>query len=145
MCSSDLEEIIGQIHSKTSLQELHAYIKYLLIDFTTQLGQKSLSNDIHSIIGYIHSHYNQPLKLETLASTFGYNSTYLGKLLKKTTGYQFNTYLDMLRIEHAKKLLAEGMKVGDVCDYVGFYNTDYFTKKFKKYVGTTPSQYKLAP
>lgn len=136
------EQIIGEIESKNSLQELHGYFKYLFISFSSELASHFSVNDIHSILTYINQHYSENLKLDKLAQTFGYNSTYLGKLIKKNTGYNFNTYLDILRIEHAKKLLLEGMKVFEVCEKVGFCDTDYFTKKFKKYIGTTPSQYK---
>ena len=50
----------------------------------------------------IQRNYNENLKLETLASVFNYNSAYLGKMFKNTTGEYFNTYLDKVRIDKAK-------------------------------------------
>lgn len=134
------DEIINTIENKSTLQELHGYFKYIISSFTNEL--MSSSNDINSILNYINNHYNENLKLDKLAHRFGYNSIYLGKLIKKNTSYNFNTYIDILRIEHSKKLLNEGMKVFEVSETVGFCDTDYFTKKFKKYVGVTPSLYK---
>lgn len=96
------------------------------------------------ICQYIESNFRDNLKLETIAKLFGYNSAYLGKLFQKETGMNFNTYLDRLRIEHAKKHLEYGASIATACESSGFHNTDYFTKKFKKYVGILPSEYRRA-
>ncbi|NQX59973.1 response regulator transcription factor [Paenibacillus qinlingensis] len=91
---------------------------------------------------FIRRHYDKDLKLETLAEMFHYNSSYLGKLFKQQTGQYFNTYLDSLRIERAKELLLQGLKVHQVAKQVGYANVDYFHGKFKKYVGQSPSGYR---
>lgn len=94
------------------------------------------------ICQYIENNFRNNLKMETIARQFGYNSAYLGKLFQKEMGMNFNTYLDRLRIEHAKKHLENGASIATTCESSGFHNTDYFTKKFKKYVGILPSEYR---
>ncbi|MNG23684.1 HTH-type transcriptional regulator YesS [compost metagenome] len=79
------------------------------------------------------------MKLETLADLFNYNSSYLGKLFKTHTGDHFNTYLDKVRIEKAKELLAQGLKVHQVAEKVGYGSVDYFHTKLKEYEGRSPS------
>jgi len=74
--------------------------------------------------------------------TFNYNSAYLGKMFKNTTGEYFNTYVDKVRIEKAKQFLAQGMKVYEVAEKVGYMNPDYFNAKFRKYVGLSPSSFR---
>lgn len=54
----------------------------------------------------------------------------------------FNTYVDQVRIEHAKVLLDKNVSVTQTAQSAGFNDMDYFTKKFKKYVGCSPSEYK---
>ena len=72
-------------------------------------------------INNINKNYYKDLKLEGLAQIFNYNSAYLGKLFKSETGMNFNTYLDTLRIEKAKKLLVkEKLKVYQVSEKVGY-------------------------
>ncbi|WP_199614192.1 response regulator transcription factor [Paenibacillus alkalitolerans] len=97
---------------------------------------------IKRMIDLIHRNYHENLKLETLAEVFNYNSAYLGKLFKNATGEYFNTYLDKVRIEHAKEFLQQGIKVYQVAEKVGYANVDYFHSKFRKYVGTSPSAYR---
>ena len=54
-----------------------------------------------------------------------------------------STYVDHIRIEHAKKLISENkLKVYEISEQVGYKNVDYFHKKFKKYVGVSPAEYR---
>ena len=99
-------------------------------------------NEIKKITELIQRRYNENLKLETLSELFNYNSAYLGKMFKNTTGEYFNTYLDKVRIENAKQLLNQGMKVYEVAEKVGYMNPDYFNSKFRKYVGVSPTAFR---
>ena len=93
--------------------------------------------------GTTRSNHQNNIKLETIASIFGYNSAYLGKIFSKTLGENFNTYIDKIRINHAKELLIEDKyKVYEIAEQVGYKNVDYFHKKFKKYVGVSPAEYR---
>lgn len=131
-----------EIYKKTSLNELHDYIKCKLISLTEEVSKKRPDCTMKKIIDYINKNYNGDVKLETLAQMFNYNSAYLGKLFKSHTGEYFNTYLDMVRIENAKQMLEDGLKVYQVAERIGYYNINYFISKFKKYVGDSPSSYK---
>ncbi|GIP16810.1 DNA-binding response regulator [Paenibacillus montaniterrae] len=104
--------------------------------------ENSNTTVMKQMIDFIDRHYMEPLRLETLAEIFNYNSGYLGKLFKNHSGESFNTYLDHVRIEHAIKLLQEGKKVHQVAELVGYANVDYFHSKFKKYKGVSPSTFK---
>ena len=107
------------------------------------LGYYSRDQLIEKMIGYINKNYGKSLKLETLAQLFGYNSAYLGKLFKSNVGESFNTYLERVRINNSQRMLREGnLKVYEISKNAGFKNVDYFYKKFKKYVGESPSEYR---
>lgn len=97
---------------------------------------------MQKMIELIRRNYADNLKLESLAEVFGYNSSYLGKLFRNYTGESFNTYLDKVRIEQAKELLEQGLKVYQVAERVGYSNVDYFHGKFRKYEGVSPSAYR---
>lgn len=84
------------------------------------------------VLYYIHHNYRENLKLETIASLFGYNSSYLGKIFNKRVGVNFTSYVDQVRIEEAKKLLEQDrMKVYEIAKQVGYSNVDYFHKNSK--------------
>jgi two-component system, response regulator YesN len=96
------------------------------------------------MMDYIRKNYNQQLKIENLAQMFGYNSIYLGQLFKNHTGMYFNSYLEKVRIDRARELLMKGLKVYQVAEQIGFHNLDYFSSKFKKHTGVSPSDYNEA-
>jgi AraC-like DNA-binding protein len=47
-----------------------------------------------------------------------------------------------IRIDHAKKLLAQEISIAQVASEVGFYDQSHFGWHFKRLVGTTPSNYR---
>ncbi len=136
------QEVLKAICKKASLQELHFYMKYIFIGISEELEKKRPDDPIKKILDYIGRNYNQDLKLETIAALFNYNSDYLGKKIRLNTGKHFNTYLDTIRVEKAIQLLKEGYKVYQVAQKTGFKDMNYFYKKFKFYVGVSPSDFK---
>ena len=139
----DNKIIIEEIYSKNSLNEVIKFLTDKFLNISKYVGANFKGKGIKRIVKYVDNKYYKDLKLEDLAEIFNYNSSYLGKLFKDTTGKNFNTYLDNVRIEQAKKLLVEDkLKVYEVCEKVGYKNIDYFYYKFKKYVGISPLNYK---
>lgn len=132
---------IGELYRSRYLSELEEQAAGFLAGLASRL-YAGRGNEVRKIIGLMQLRYNENLKLETLAELLNYNSAYLGKLFKTTTGEYFNTYLDKVRIEKAKELLAEGMKVYEVAEKVGYMNPDYFNAKFRKYVGVSPTSFR---
>lgn len=136
------EEFINQLCEKTFLYE---YIKLLELQFQhciTLLIQYHNSIPCENICRYVEENFGSPLRLQTIAKEFGYNYTYLGRLFKKEKNMSFTTYVDQVRIKHAKMLLDKNVSVSQTAQNTGFNDIDYFTKKFKKYVGCSPSEYK---
>ncbi|MDL2302114.1 response regulator [Lachnospiraceae bacterium OttesenSCG-928-D06] len=98
---------------------------------------------LNDILHYIDHNYRSNIKLENISPLFGYSSTYLGKVFHKATGKSFNSYIDSKRIAHSKELLLNGsMKVYEIAEHLGYGNVDYFHKKFKKYEGISPAEYR---
>ncbi|WP_059052020.1 response regulator transcription factor [Paenibacillus senegalimassiliensis] len=132
----------AEMQKARTILDLYDKAESLLEQLMSQLGEDSKHREVKIMLDLIHRNYNESLKLETLSSIFNYNSAYLGKLFKNTTGEYFNTYIDKVRIEKAKTYLEEGLKVYQVAEKVGYTNVDYFHSKFRKYVGTSPSAYR---
>lgn len=139
----DNEVIIKEIYNTESLKEVIEVLENRLFSISKVISFNSSDKSIKRIVKYIENNYYTDLKLELLADIFNYNSAYLGKVFKNNIGMSFNTYLDNIRIDQAKKLLMEdNLKVYQVCEKVGYKNIDYFHSKFKKYVGVSPLNYK---
>ncbi|MEK0316343.1 response regulator transcription factor [Cohnella sp. 56] len=130
------------IHGAAGYASMLSQIAQLLTEAARQADDGTGERQIRKITQLIDSHYRDNLKLEKLAEAFNYNPAYLGKLFKTVTGESFNTYLDKVRIDQAKRLLRAGLKVYEVAEQVGYANPDYFHGKFRKYVGQSPTSYR---
>ncbi|WP_167955218.1 response regulator transcription factor [Anaerosporobacter faecicola] len=136
-------EIIDFIHHSRYLYEIIQYFNEQFDQIIKAIGNSSSDSVIDDILYYIRYNYKNNLKLDTLAPMFGYNSSYLGKVFSKKVGSNFNSYVDQIRIAQAKEmLLQDNLKVYEISKNVGYKNVDYFHKKFKKYVGISPAEYR---
>jgi len=135
--------ILSEVEEKFYLYEI---IQMFTVQFEaciTAIASPSRENIMDDILQYIEHNYNKTLKLGTIAELFGYNSSYLGKVFHKSTGKSFNSYIDEIRITNSKQLLKEEeYKVYEIAQMVSYSNVDYFHKKFKKYVGISPAEYR---
>ena len=78
------------------------------------------------------------------ARMFHINPSYLSRSFHQTIGQSLSQYIVQVRIETAKRLLAEGeMRIGEISRMVGFETPGYFTKVFSKTVGKTPKDYRI--
>jgi two-component system response regulator YesN len=135
--------IIELIDKKYYLYEIIRYFSEQFEMIMNATGNSSRDSIIDDIIYYIDHNYQNNIKLESIAPLFGYNSAYLGKIFSKTVGVNFNSYVDYIRINHSKELLIQNkLKVYEISEVIGYKNVDYFHKKFKKYVGVSPAEFR---
>ena len=141
--SEDDASIISRLCGKRRLYEIMDGLRDGLRQMSCGIGSATGEHVVDRMIRFIDKNYGKNLKLETLASSFGYNSAYLGKVFKAKTGECFNSYLDRVRIEKAKELLRRNdLKVYEVSQRVGYENIDYFYFKFHKYLSQSPMEYR---
>ena len=93
---------------------------------------------------YIDEHYMEKLSLKNISESLGIGTTKLCSLAKKLSpDGSITKLISERRVETAKiLLLKENLSVAEIAEKVGFSDYNYFTKIFKKVVGTTPSQYR---
>ncbi|MEK3887179.1 response regulator transcription factor [Bacillus sp. FSL K6-3431] len=132
----------ADIYEMDSLPSIRSFLLEQTKNVVQFLDNGKTDIIVNKMIDLINKSYAQNIRLETLAEVFNYNSAYLGKLFRSSTGVYFNTYLDQVRIEKGKGLLKKGLKVYEVAEQIGYANVDYFHKKFKFYTGFSPSRFR---
>ena len=99
---------------------------------------------VQRIVDYTELHYRENLTIEALAYMFNYSGSYITKIFKKELGMTYAEYLRQKRIYAACNLVnRENFKVKEIAKLVGFNDTAHFVKCFEKYVGMSPSAYRL--
>ncbi len=95
------------------------------------------------IRGYIETHYMDDISLQDVAAQLHYSDAYFCRFFKQNFDKNFIMYLSELRVEKAKELLEDmTINVKDISNKVGFRDSSYFTKVFKRITGVTPSEYR---
>ncbi len=136
-------QIIDFIQTKNFLYEIFLFFTEQFEVVMNCIGNFSRDSVIDDILYYIQHNYMENIRLENIASLFGYNSSYLGKIFNLKIGESFNSYVDKIRIESSKELLKQkALKIYEIAEKVGYQNTDYFYMKFKKNTGLTPAEYR---
>ena len=104
---------------------------------------KPIPKEFHTLISYIHTHYQEKIQLDTLSDISFYSKTYIMKLFKKYTYLTPMEYIIEYRLEIAKEMLknsdASNLNIAISC---GFNSETYFIRAFKKRYGVTPSAYR---
>ena len=92
---------------------------------------------------YIRTNYMNEISMQDAARMMHYSDAYFCKLFKQCFDQNFTTYLTHFRVEEAKRLLRDRtISVKDVSAKVGYYDSNYFAKVFKRITGMIPSEYR---
>ncbi len=92
---------------------------------------------------FMSSNYFQQISNQQLAELTNLSLSYFLKVFKEKTNTTPQNYLTICRIENAKNLLKESdYTIRQVSESVGFTDPLYFSKVFKKIVGSTPSAFR---
>jgi two-component system response regulator YesN len=99
------------------------------------------------VIEYILTSDLQTLKtvnVNQIAKKFKVNRCYLSRKFKVDKKLSLNDYIVTIKILRATTLLAirDELSTSDVAKALGYPNTQYFCRVFKKKVGTTPGKFK---
>ncbi len=96
----------------------------------------------HHVFDYIEENLTQEIELQELASIAKLSTGQFCRIFKKLTGRSSKNYINQLRIEKSIMLLEDGeYNVGEIAFAVGFGDSSYFSRLFKKYKGLAPSEY----
>lgn len=90
---------------------------------------------------YIEAHMHEPASLADIAQHCGVHPSYVSRKFKAVFGETITDYANRLRVDAAKRLLADGRSVSETARALGFGTVFYFSAMFKKYTGLVPSSF----
>ena len=111
-----------------------------------QLFSIQSSSHKHHIVAnvkkYIQEHIEEKLTLNKVAKEFNISSNYLSILFSKHSDIGFSDYINQMKVEAAKEMMADGnYKIYEISDKLGFESAFYFSRVFKKVTGMSPRDY----
>ncbi|MEA1976068.1 MAG: helix-turn-helix transcriptional regulator, partial [Bacillota bacterium] len=134
--NSDLENII--LMKNGIKKKISFYITKSLSSNSSNV--EDIINDAKS---FISNNYMKDITLDMVANEICISTYYFSKLFKKEEGINFIDYLTKERIDNAKYLIRNTNKsIKQISSEVGYNDSNYFSRVFKKYTGYSPSVYK---
>lgn len=106
-------------------------------------------NDLHSnscidtSIKFMKDNLNKELCLDDIANYVNMSKFHFSHAFTKALGISPWNYLKKLRLEYAAKLLlSTNLTVDEISSMVGYTSSNYFSKDFRKYIGTSPGKFR---
>ncbi|MCQ4637551.1 AraC family transcriptional regulator [Anaerovorax odorimutans] len=120
---------------------------FFMEDYQYKTSQEDMSHDdlqrLSRITRYIMLNYKEKITLDDVSNMEHLSSYYVSHLIKKTLGFNFQNFVNAIRLEYAEKLLVfSSMTLMQISQECGFSSPNYFNKCFSAWHGKTPAQYR---
>ena len=132
---------IGDTDAEDAIAYLMKSIRFLHKKMALfQLDSENLQ--VRNIWYYTIGSSDEPCRLSETARRFFLNPSYLSSLFKKETGVSYKTFVQNLKMERARYLLAfSGKKNAEIAELLNFTDAEYFRKTFKASTGVSPARF----
>lgn len=143
-------EISGENEDEHSVL-LPYIIKHNLIAIMLHIVRPCLNQPVYNyenplikkMLEVVAFHYADPNPLAIAAGQLSYSPSFLSALFKNSTGKKYKEYVQSYRIDKAKHLLAStSASISRIAEDVGYADTKFFSRLFKKREGITPTEYR---
>ena len=136
------EDIMFGNHFSLIKKEIFQWLDTVLENLKEIYHAKKM-DPIKKAKDWIMDHIHENVTIERIAKEVYLNPTYFCELFKLQCGETVLDYITKARVKKAKELLLQtDLKIYEVAQKVGYSDTKYFSKLFKRYDGSLPSKYK---
>lgn len=142
-------ESIQRFAGARGSSDLDAIQRDMLIQLTQAVANAKkmtkYSPIIRDILAYLFANYTQNIHIQQLAEKNHISPEHLSRQFKKEVGNTITAFIAELRTQKAGELLkSTKLSISEIAMYVGYSDSNYFVKVFKKRYGMTPSAYRSA-
>lgn len=99
------------------------------------------SNNLQTIDTFITENMHRQVYVDELAALFSLSTAYFKNWFKQHFGIPPKTYINKIKIKHAKELMKTETQITKIAFALGFNSSQYFATVFKKHVGQSPKAY----
>ncbi len=134
-----------RIQLRKRIAKSNKFVGFVKLKDTGNNKHQEEFEQIHKFVTQNLTYLEPDLSMNSLAEILGMSPSHLSKLINTCSDYNFSDYINSLRVEQSKKLLADPsfnnytiVSIGLEC---GFNSRSTFYSSFKKFTSKTPSQF----
>lgn len=139
---------ILEIENSNSLVKLKEY-EYIMLESYFQLieqyRQEHYSPLTIKIVQYIHENITDQITSEQLSVLVKRSKAYISSFFKNEVGMSIMDYVNLNKAEESKYFIKyTNMSISEIAYLFNYCNPAYFSNIFKKYLGMTPSEFRVS-
>jgi two-component system response regulator YesN len=144
IASADLGATLRRLESLQDIERWFTGNVLFQLDVVRKMKLPEAKEMMPLIRDYMEAHFfSDEISLEQLSKKFFMSPYQISRLFKTEFGENLQNYLMRIRLEKAKQYLeTSSLPVHDIAELVGYQDVKYFFRIFKKWVGTTPAEYR---
>ncbi|MDD3844728.1 MAG: AraC family transcriptional regulator [Syntrophorhabdaceae bacterium] len=95
-----------------------------------------------ALLEYLDEHFTENVTLRQLPGIANLSKFHLLRAFRAAAGLPPHAYVIQKRVDHARRLLSQGLPTADVSLEAGFADQSHFTLSFGTILGFTPGRYR---
>ena len=141
--SSDIGVQIERLSSLNQIPELMNRMLRQYCRLVQEYKFPGLRPLTHLAVCYVKDHLAENITVKETANALAVNANYLSTVFHNDIGCTFIDFVNKERIDQAATLLKNtSLQIQQIATMVGYNNTSYFAKQFRRLYGRTPQQYR---
>ncbi len=143
--ASEEQGFYAVAHFLCILYELSLYddAKVLASSSFAKMEISSESRRVQKVLKYIADHYQEEIRLSTLANIVGMTPASFSRFFRLRTGKTLSDYIMDIRLGFACRMLVDStMNIAEICYESGFNNLSNFNRMFKRQKGCLPKKFR---
>lgn len=122
-------------------QIMHEFFR-VFYGINSKKTQKSIREEVNTAISYMEDNFSESISIENLANQISISPSHFTRIFKKETSLSPQEYLNVIRLEKARKMLySKNSTITDIAYKCGFNSSSYFATSFTNRYKLTPSQF----
>lgn len=141
--SSDFARQIEQCRTTQEVDRLRIRMVKSYCELVDRLHNESYSMPVRKALNYIHLNLSASLPVEAIAQSIECSPHYLSTLFNRELKQSITEYIHSQRLREAAELLRKtNLTIQSIAVYVGYTDTNYFSRLFRRHYQSTPSEYR---
>ena len=135
-CSSPSQKILAVCKTIELLNVVSEYLS------SNKKPASAVSNNlINDVVNFINAHFHENVSVESIASEFHIDKSYLSHLFKEYVGIPLWNYVICKRVNYFNDLVIQNRSIEEAYVLAGFQNYSNFFRLYKKHMNMTPSEF----